>query len=232
MKKLVSLLLVLALCLGCTSAFAAGKLNVVQENAYYINEYSPYFYAFAKVENSGDKPIKVNAGVLEVYNADGDPIASTDWMSAYARYLQPGEYTYVRMYAYDGLSEDAVPADYAMTLTGKAEKDYENVRFLVETDLKLNLQVDKWSTYNYMYATVTNNTEETVYDINVVMSLLDAEGNVLYVSSDTLYQAGIPAGGSVVFRQSISSEFMKYFEANGLTPTSVDAIAYIEKEVD
>lgn len=232
MKKLVSLLLVLALCLGCTSAFAAGKLNVVQENTCYINEYSPYFYAYAKVENSGDKPIKVNAGVLEVYNADGDPIASADYLSAGARYLQPGEYTYVRMNAYDGLSEDAVPADYALTLTGKAEKDYENVRFQAEGKLEMNVQVDKWSTYNFMYATVTNNTEETVYNVQVAMALLDAEGNVLYVCEDSLYNVGIPAGGSVVFRQNIPSEFMKYFEANSITPASVDAIAYIEKYAD
>lgn len=232
MKKLVSLLLVLALCLGCTSAFAAGKLNVVQENTCFINEYSPYFYAYAKVENSGDKPIKVNAGVLEVYDAEGDPISSTDCITAGARYLQPGEYTYVRMNTYDGLGDDAVPADYAMTLTGKTEKDYENVRFQVEGKLEMNVQVDKWSTYNYMYATVTNNTEETLYNVQVMMALLDAEGNVLHVCEDSLYDVGIPAGGSVVFRRNISSDFMNYFEANSITPASVDAIAFIEKSVD
>lgn len=78
MKKLVSLLLVVALCLGCTSAFAAGKLNVVQENTYFVTKYGSAYYAFAKVENTGDKDIAINAGLLEVYNADGEAISSND----------------------------------------------------------------------------------------------------------------------------------------------------------
>ena len=91
MKKIVALLLTIALCLGCTAALAAGKLDVVQENFIVVPSYSTYAYAYAKVENIGDKPISVNAGVLEVYNEDGDAITSADYLYAGAAVLQPGE---------------------------------------------------------------------------------------------------------------------------------------------
>lgn len=234
MKKLVSLLLVVALCLGCTSAFAAGKLNVVQENTYFVTKYGSAYYAFAKVENTGDKDIAINAGLLEVYNADGEAISSNDWPTVYGRCLKPGEYTYVSAVAYDGFDDESVvPEDYALTLTGKADKDYTTVRFPAETKLELNVQEDKWNTRNFMYVTVTNTTEETVYDLAVVMALLDAEGNILCVESESLYDSvGLAAGSTLVIRQDIPSDFMDYFEKNSLTPASVDAIVYVDMEAD
>lgn len=233
MKKLVSILLTLALCLGCTCALAAGKLNVVQKNTYFITEYGSNYYAFAKVENSGDKAIKVNGGVLEVYDAEGTAISSSDWIEAFACYLEPGEYTYVLVNCYEGFEDDSLPDDYALTLNGKADKDCSNVRFPVETELKLNVRVDEWNVEDYMYATVTNNTDETVYDLQMVLALLDAEGNILYVEEEGLYDSiGLAPGSSLVIRKYISPDFKAYYEANGLTPTSVDAIAYIEVEAE
>lgn len=230
MKKLVALLLAVVLCCSCVSAMAAGKLTVAQENTHYITSYSNYFYAYAKVENTGDKAIKVNAGVLEVYNADGDAITSSDYVNAYACYLQPGEYTYVSVY--EDVEEDQTPDDYSLTLTGKADKDTVNQRFAAETKLELNVDAG-WTTRNYMYATVTNTTDDVLYDLEIVMALLDAEGNILYIDSDSLYnERGLTPGSSMVFRKDISSSFIEYFENNNLVPASVDAIAYIEVEQD
>lgn len=229
MKKLVSLLLALVLCCSCVSALAAGKVTVTQEDFIHLsNEYSNYYYCYAKVENTGDKPIKVNAGVLEVYNAEGDAIHSSEWINAHARFLQPGEYTYVRVNEYmDDLT--LVPDDHLLTITGRSDNDYANVRFPMETKLELGVEGD-WTTYNYMYATVTNNTEETVYDLNLVMALLDAEGKILYLNSNSLYETGLTPGSSLTFRINISSDFMDYYAANSLVPASVDAIAYVEVE--
>ncbi|MBE5804454.1 MAG: hypothetical protein E7316_08080 [Clostridiales bacterium] len=228
MKKLVALVLALALCFTCVSALAAGKLSVTQENTHFITSYSNYYYAYAKVENVGDKAIKVNAGVLEVYNADGDAITSSDYISAYARYLEPGEYTYVR--AYEDIEDGQTPDDYSLTITGKAEKDYANQRFATETNLELNVDAG-WTTRNYMYATVTNTTDDVLYDLSVVLALLDAEGNILYIDSDDLYtERGLTPGSSMVFRKDIPSNYIEYFEANDLVPATVDAIAYIEVE--
>lgn len=225
MKKIVAMMLCIAMILTCCSAFAAGRLNVTQENFHYITGYWNYGYVYARVENSGDKPIKVNAAVLEMYDADGEVITSTDYANAYATYLKPGEYTYVRMY--EDLDEGApAPDDYMLTLTGKSENT-EVLRLPVTTKLELGV-VDGWWTYDYMYAAVTNNTDEILYDLDVVMALLDAEGNILFIDSHNLYSSvGINPGCTLTFRKDIDSNFMDYFEANGILPTTVDAIAYV-----
>lgn len=225
MKKLICLLLACMMTLCTVSALAAGKLRVVQENFHYVESFWNYGYAYAKVENAGDKPIKVNAGVLEIYDADGEVITSTDYMSTYATYLNPGEYTYVRMY--EDFEEGAkVPDDYMLTLTGKSE-NVTVVRLPVETRLELDV-VDGWWKHNYMYATVTNNTEEILYELEVVFALLDAAGNILYIDSHNLYSdVGVNPGCSLTFRKDISSSFMEYFEKQSITPSAVDAIAYV-----
>ena len=225
MKKIVACLLVALMLVTCSNAFAAGKLSVTQENFHFIAGYWNYGYVYAKVENVGDKPIKVNAGVLEIYDADGEVITSTDYLNAYATYLQPGEYTYVELY--EDLEEgDSIPDDYMLTLTGKSDNSRIALRLPVETKLEMNV-VDGWWTYNYMYAVVTNNTDDVVYNLEVVLALLDAEGNILYIDGHDLYSSvGVNPGAAVTFRLDISSSFIEYFDANGIVPVSVDAIAY------
>lgn len=225
MKKIVAYLLVVLMLMTCSTAFAAGKLSVTQENFHFIASYWNYGYVYARVENVGDKPIKVNAGVLEIYDADGEVITSTDYLNAYATYLQPGEYTYVELYE-DMEATDSVPDDYMLTLTGKSDNSQIALRLPVETKLEMNV-VDGWWTYNYMYAVVTNNTDDVVYNLEVVLALLDADGNILYIDGHDLYSSvGVNPGASVTFRLDISSSFIEYFDANGLVPVSVDAIAY------
>ncbi len=230
MKKMVSLLLCFVLVLVSVSALAAGKLNVSKECFYVIDNYSTYAYAFARVENSGNKPITVNAGVMEVYDKNGDVVTSSDYLSRYARVLQPGEYTYVSIYKdIDNPDQVEKPYDYMLTVTGKTDEDYKTTRFPVETELALNVGDGYW-THNYMYATIKNDTEEIVYDLSVVMVLLDAEGNILYLNNDSLFNdRGLTPGSSIVIRTDIPSAFMDYFTANNLTPASVDAIAYVDK---
>ncbi len=230
MKKVVALVLALTLVLAAVPALAAGKLNVTQENFWFIDGTWDYGYCYARVENSGDKEIKVNAGVLEIYNADGDAITSTDYLSAYAKYLKPGEYTYVKMYA--EVEGDVVPDDHMMTLTGKSDKKETVARLPVTTELALDVSNGYW-TNDYMMATVTNNTDAPLYKIEVVLALLDAEGNILYIDSKDMYsELALMPGSSMIVRKEISSAFMEYFEANGIVPASVDAIAYVIVDVE
>ena len=230
MRKIVCMMLVAVLCATAIPAMAAGRLKVVLENYHFVDSYSDYAYAYAKVENSGDRPIKVNAGVFEIYDANGEVLTSTDYEQAYATYLQPGEYTYVEMYA--SLEEGQVPDDYLMTLTGKSENEKIAYRLPVEAKMELGV-TDGWWKYNYMYATVSNNTDDVLYNVEVVFALLDAEGNIICIESKDLYsEIGIMPGQSVMIRKDISSTFMEYFEAKEIVPTTVDALAYVlmEKE--
>ena len=231
MKKtlIMVLALVLVLCFGASSALAAGKLETKQENFHFVTSYWNYGYAFAKVENVGDKAIDVNAGVLELYDEAGDVLNSTDWISDYAKTLQPGEYTYVQMYC-EVEEEGAVATDYMLTVTGKSDNEASTLRLPCETDLELGV-TDGWWEYNYMYAVVTNNTDKPVYDISVVMALLDAEGNIIYMADDFMYnERALMPGSSMIIRKDIESGFMEYFEANSITPASVDAIAYVNED--
>lgn len=204
--------------------FCAGKLAVKQENFHAYSYYgTQYGYAYAKIENTGDKPIKVNAGVLEVYNENGDAITSTDWMYSFASNLRPGEYTYVRLAA-QIKDETETVGDYSLTVTGKSDNTIMQ-RFPCTTDLALNFISGYW-THNYMYASVTNNTTETIFGIRVVFALLDADGNILDIDSDGS-DIGLAPGSTMVFRKEISSPAMDYFTANGFQPTKVDAVAYL-----
>ena len=230
MKKVLSVLCVFVLCFTCITASAAGKLNVSQENFHFIEGLWSYGYAYARVENIGDKPIAVNAGILEIYDEAGDVITSGDYISAYAKYLQPGEYTYVKIYEE---IEDSTkkPNDYMLTLTGKSDNSTISQRIPCTPALEMGV-VDGWWEYNYMYATITNNTDKPLYSIQVVMTLLDADGNILYIDDDNLYsERALMPGSSMIIRKDISSTFIDYFTANNITPASVDALAFVEVEV-
>lgn len=228
MKKLLVLFLLMAVVLA-TPAFAAGKLNVEQENFHVIDSYFVYGYSYAKVANVGDKPIKVNTGLLEIYDEEGEALTSTDYYSAYAEYLQPDEYTYI--YLYDEVEdvEASAVADYMLTVTGKADTDYVSFRLPCTTAYEPNVEEGYW-TYNYMYATVTNNTDEPIYDMIIVLVLLDEEGNILYMDDEYMYDVALAPGSSVIVRKDVSSSHIEYFEKNGIVPVAVDAIAYVNIE--
>lgn len=227
MKKLFVSLVVLILALYVTPASAAGKLRVEQENFHVVDNYGVYGYAYAKLANVGDKPIKVNTGLLEIFNSEGDALTSTDYYSDYAEYLQPDEYTYIKIYDEVENVELSDVDDYMLTVTGKADTGYISRRFPCTTSYEPNVEEGYW-THNYMYATFTNDTEEPVYDIEVVLALLDAEGNILYMDDSNMYSdKGVMPGSSIIVRLDVSSKFIEYFEKNSLEPVSVDAIAYV-----
>lgn len=228
MKKLFAVVLSMLFVLSCCApALAAGKLNVVQENFHVIDSYSTYGYAYAKVQNVGDKPIKVNAGLLEIFDSEGDTLTSDDYMSVYAEYLQPDEYTYVCINEEVEVDSPSDVDDYMLTVSGKSDADKISKRLPVETKYEPNVEEGYW-TRNYISATVTNDTDETIFDIVVLLVLLDDEDNILYMDSESMYSTkGLTPGSSIVVRDDVNSTFMDYFAAKGYTPSKVDAIAYV-----
>ena len=233
MKKVYSKLIAIAMVLLLAScpALAAGKMVVDQENFHVTSGYSVYGYAYAKVENTGDKPVEFSAGLLEVYDENGDTLTSTDYMACWPDALMPGEYGYV--YAYDGIDgadNYSQVDDYMLTVTGKNSDD-TFVRYPVVGSYQENVQVSRYSTYNYVVAEITNDTDETVFDLEVVIALLDDEDNILYLAhNDFFSDTGINAGSTVTYRESISSDFYDAWEREGVTPTHVDVIAFTEVE--
>ena len=232
MKRILVALLVVTMLVGSLPAFAAGKISVVQENFHVVDSYSIYGYAYAKVQNVGDKPIKVNAGLLEIFDAEGDTLTSDDYLRSYAEYLQPDEYTYVCMDEKVEVEAVTEVDDYILTVSGKSDTGKRSIRLPVETSYEPDVK-QGYSTYNYMTALVTNDTEDTLFDITVLLVLLDDEDNILYMESDSMYSSkGLTPGSSIVVREDVSSSFMDYFAAKGYTPSKVDAIAYVNVSND
>ena len=229
MKRVLSRVTALAIVLILLTcpAMAAGKMTVQQENFHVTDSYSVYGYGFAKVENTGDKPVEFSAGLLEIYDGDGDTLTSTDYMYCFPSTLQPGEYGYISVYDdIDAVDTYSQVDDYMMTVTGKSGDD-GIIRFPVVGDYQEDVQVSKYTTYDYVIAEITNNTDSTVFNLEVVIALLDDEDNILYVTHNNFYNStGINAGSTITYRESLSSAFYEAWQREGVTPTHVDVIAY------
>ena len=119
-----------------------------------------------------------------------------------------------------------------LTVSGKSDLDQRTLRLECVCEFQENVK-QGYYTYSYMYATITNNSDQPVYQPCVVFALTDADDNLLYVQGDSLdsNQALMP-GSSIIIRCAVDSDFVEYMEENNLVPTSLDAIAYayIDKE--
>ena len=233
MKKMALVFLVCMMICACASGLAAGKLRVEEENFYAIEEYSAiYGYVFARVENVGDKPIMINACIMEVFDEAGDPITSTDSYNSYVRYLAPDEYTYLRLSGkIEGIASPEGADDYMLTVTGKSKMNYTAYRLPCTTRLERNVKVGSY-TYDYMYATFTNDTDKEIYNVRLVMALLDDDNNIMYVTGDNLGDTyALMPGSSMTAQFTVDTDFVKMYNNKGLEPARVDAIVYywIEK---
>lgn len=226
MKKFVALLLAVCLTLGCASALAAGKLTVNQETYAAVAGYSFIGYVFAEVENTGDKNIQFGNGLLEILTADGDPMDSTDIYSMYPTILAPGEKGYVSAQKYvDGAESIEDISDYTLTLNGKSTQEEAVAR--LDSTAAYGVGVNSWGDEEQMVVvTITNNTQETVYDCQVAFALYDAEGKLLLVDADNTYNVGIPAGQSVEVQFTVDEDLAAVWAEQGVTPATAECVAY------
>jgi hypothetical protein len=166
--------------------------------------------------------------LLKVFDESGAEIVSRDYGSTYARYLKPGEYTYVNVKVDVG---EAIPASHTLELEERHEMYTENVRYPVTADMALNVE-NGWSVNNYMVALLNNNTGNVLYDTELVMALMDDEGNIVFIDDKTCYDVGILPDSAVNVRLEIPDEFIEYFNTNNVKLQAVDAIAYEEVDLD
>jgi len=215
------------------TAFAAGKLSVVQEKFIvmpYLNYHAGYIYA--EVKNVGDKPVEFNGGLLEMFDAQGNSIESTNWIGCYPEVLGPGETGYASAYqSVEAAIETSFIDDYLLTITGKGAKDRSTVYLPVTNQQYLETKETYWS-YTNVSADLENTTDATVRDFYVVFALKDAEGKLLYVTSCQPSYVGIKPGSSVEVLTSVDSAIKDYFTANNIVPATVEVIAYFIVEAE
>ncbi len=227
MKKIVSLLLALCLTLCCTAALAAGKLEVTQEAYYAVESYSSYIgYLFAEVTNTGDSNVEFGSGVMEILSESGDVTDTDEIYSCYPSVLAPGQKGYIVNHTYTDATQLSDIADHTLTVVGKTSKE-ETAAQLDVTEAKAE-KYEQWdTTYYRIVVTITNNTEETVYDANVVAGVCDADGNLLYVGTDTLYNLGIPAGSTMEVRIDMDNDMVEKWLADGTEPAAAEAVCFV-----
>ena len=56
----------------------------------------------------------------------------------------------------------------------------------------------------------------------------DAEGKVIWLREEALYNYELGPNSTIKLTGSIDSDALKYFEANGIVPTTVEAYAYVD----
>ena len=209
---------------------ARGKLTIWGETFVpCVSEYeggNDEVYAFARVENTSSKPLSIYNTLFEIYDADDELIKSEDYISYAPSVLQPGEsaYLYKNMYLEEGTSANDV-ADYEMDLNGNPDVYYTITRFPCEVEYVTN--DERSGDQGMIYVTVTNDTDETVFDMRVVCALLNDIGEVLYVSNNST-SIGLLPGATVVFPMYSDYNISNYFKANNITPASADAIVFTE----
>ncbi len=232
LRKLIGFIaLILLSTMLLSTAFAAGKLSVVQEN-FLILPYSDYHagYVYAEVKNVGDKPVEFNGGLFELYDAEGNSIESSNYLRCYPEVLNAGEtgYLYVSKYVEEAKDRSFID-DYLLTVTGKGSKEKSTVYFTVNSTRLEEISEGYWS-YHYITADIENKTDDTQYDFHVVYALKDADGKLLYVDYANPSYVGFKTGTSMEVRVSVDSDVVECFDENGIVPSVVDAIAYVEIE--
>jgi len=227
MKKIIFVLLTILLLAALSLALADGQQRVTQKN-FYVTGSGSYQsgYFFAKIENVGDMPIYLDSGKLVIFDLDDNIAETSDYIRAYPSYLEPGEYAYTRSWSYNSIDADVV-GDVKFSI-GMTRMYNTATRLACEAVYDPGDPASKYD--DYIYATYTNTSEETLFDVQLVFALLDAEDNLLYVTQESQRNMGIHPGSTVTMRASIDSDFVEYFTKNKIEPVKVDVLVYYEIE--
>lgn len=224
-KGLLALGISLLLALFSVGALAEGQATITQQTAQtYAYEDVFYAYYFAQIENTGDVPIVLDGGTLELYNSEGQAIYSTPVYSCYPSVLAPGEKGFVREYT--NLDSLNTMAAYKFDLVARPAGEGSVIRLNCTADFsQQTLYGDDMSTT--LKATVMNDKQETVSNIMIVYALYDAEGKLIFVDTLSPYYLGIPAGNSVELSTAVDPEIEASWAERGIRPASAYALAYI-----
>lgn len=224
-KGLLALGTSLLLVLFSVGALAEGQATITQQTAQtYAYEDVFYAYYFAQIENTGDVPIVLDGGTLELYNSEGQAIYSTPVYSCYPSVLAPGEKGFVREYT--NLDSLNTMAAYKFDLVARPAGEGSVIRLNCTADFsQQTLYGDDMSTT--LKATVMNDKQETVSNIMIVYALYDAEGKLIFVDTLSPYYLGIPAGNSVELSTAVDPEIEASWAERGIRPASAYALAYI-----
>lgn len=228
MKKFVAFMLVVVFAFCTAVAVAEGKLTVTSKNAIIkIGNDSGIFVA--RVENTGDESIYYDNGKLVIFSADDDILVSENYIysSPSNILLKPGEYTYCYDFLWNSSLKNAKIGDIKFSVTSDTSGD--NYEQIPATSV-LELPGNESFTYNYVNVTFTNTTDDILYGAYIVTAITDDENNLVYVDRQDYDNMGIHPGSTVTVKMYIDSDYINYYEINGIKLANVEAQVYYKNK--
>ncbi len=199
-------------------------LTVVNESFIVTQTYSRYEgNLMIKLQNNTDTPLFITDGNFVLKGADGSELASKQsYYPCGSEYVEPGEITVVT-FSVD-IDDPSVVAGYEYALETKTES-WRSTDTIIPVDS--TEFVDGGEYDSKMRATITNNSDQPLANIQIIFVLEDAEGSMLYTRSDAMYAMEIGPGSTITFVPGIDSDVLKFCAENGITPAQVEAFAYV-----
>lgn len=226
MRKLFAI--ALSLCLLLTCACAEDALQITKETYLPIELYedSNYAFMFAEVTNTGDVTIALDSAEVTMLGADGEEVDTFGLYNASPWYLAPGETAWVYGDEYlDDTALDAVPG-HQLNIEYEDAEDYDPMfRMPVSGEAQLISEYGEelWR----VTLTITNTTEETIFNSYIAYALYDEAGNLLYVADEGLGEFGLLPGQSFLMLSDVEAAFTSHWAKNGVTPAAVEAFVFI-----
>ncbi|MBO7663829.1 MAG: hypothetical protein J6U01_10695 [Clostridia bacterium] len=201
------------------------ELALVEDN-FYVREGSDAQEAIylAKVQNTTDTPVFLTGATIVLTDADKNVIGQSDILGYTGScYLEPGEATFVSIYA--DLPLGVVVDHYTVNLT-TALQGYGTDTILDVAAAELREDNEYGLSYNAA-ATITNSTEKPMALISVVIAVRDSDGKLIDLSEAGLYQHELGAGSTITLVSMLDSRAVDYCTGRGVKPAQVEALAWI-----
>ena len=204
------------------------EVTVLKENFLVIRSYNGFRATYiAKVQNENDIPLFLTDGSLIVKDAAGTQIGEAKYLyPCGSKYLEPGEITFIGMQA-DLEGEDFTDITWEKDIEVK-QKSYSNPDISVQLADPVYVKGESEYDSDLMKVTVINDSDQPVPGIEVILVLEDAEGNLLYAGTESLYRYELGPNSTINLVTSVDNKVRDYCTENGIEPAAVEAFAWVE----
>ncbi|MHC1786396.1 MAG: hypothetical protein AB9880_05005 [Christensenellales bacterium] len=210
------------------AALAVGELTLAEERFFVLPKETYYEgVVYARLENTGDMPIQLTGGLIELLGRDGLAVGSANlqYFDANPEVMLPGESGYISTaISVKEATEPGYIADYTLSVLGTGNVTRTVTRFKSTAEfVRID---DKKKVRDYINALVLNETEEPVFDFYVTYLLRDAQGNIIYSDVMTYAYTGLMPGASTLLRAEVKESVVAWMEAHHMMDALAEAVAF------
>lgn len=202
------------------------KVTILQENFRVIPSYSGFSGVYiAKVKNETEAPVFITDGSMKLTDKSGNAAGEAKYLyPTGSLYLEPGEISFISMQA--DMTED-VEVDVDTDIVVKYN-DYRDTDIAMTVENPTFVKGKGEYDSDMMRVTVANSSDAPLPGIEAAVVLEDAEGNLLYMATESLYRYELGPNSTITLVSSVDNRVRDYLAANGIEPVAVEAIAWVE----